>query len=109
MLTGEENVAVCHPLPSSLENVTSASWSPAAFHSAPTCVPVFAADLKKRTPLTVPATSELNFTPRTTELASPPSGTAGVTSPKSDALGTTAPDAEEAGPVPSLLTAATLN
>ena len=62
-------------------------------------------------PVTLPATSELNFTPSSTEPGSPESTLAGVAEPKI-VLGTpgvTALDGKEAGPVPIALVAVTLN
>ena len=44
-VTGVAKIAVCQPLLVSLVKFASASLVPAAFHSVPTCVPVFAADL----------------------------------------------------------------
>ena len=60
-------------------------------------------------PVTEPATSAVNLTPRTTELVSPASTVAGVANSKIDACGVTALEAPDAGPVPAAFVAATLN
>src|SRR6478735_3011537 len=66
MATGDEKVSVCHPLADSLVKVPVDSWTPEVVHKDPVWVPVLPAPLKKRTPLTEPATSVWNLTPRVT-------------------------------------------
>src|SRR3954463_4948857 len=86
MATGEGKVTFCHPLAVSAEKVALPRSLPDASHRFPTCVPVFSDDLKKRMPVTLPATDERNFTPSSTELGSPWSWSAafGVTEPDSE-------------------------
>ncbi len=60
-------------------------------------------------PVTVPATSDVNFVPRTTEPGSPASTVSGVPDSISEARGVTAPEALDAGPVPAALVALTVN
>src|SRR3954451_620605 len=109
IVTGAANGTVCQPDADSPLNVPCARSRPSADHSAPTCVPVFADALKKRMPVTVPAASAVNLTPRSTELVSPESTTAGVFSSKIDACGVTLSEAVEAAPVPATFLAATVN
>src|SRR6478735_3572435 len=66
MATGDEKVIVCHPLADSLVKVPVANWTPEVVHKDPVCVPVLPVSLKKRTPVTEPATSAWNFAPRVT-------------------------------------------
>src|SRR4051812_39757490 len=63
MATGVAKLACCQPVADSLVNVTVLSRVPVLVHRWPTCVPVLAAPLKNRKPVTVPATSDRNFTP----------------------------------------------
>jgi hypothetical protein len=58
MLTADEKAACCQPEAVSVEKLTDASFVPVLDHKVPTWVPVFPAPLKKRTPVTDPATSE---------------------------------------------------
>src|SRR5215217_354082 len=110
MAAGDEKVSVCQPEALSPLNVPEASGGPpVAAHSAPTCVPVLAAALWKRTPVTEPATSDVNFTPSTAESASPESAVEGAASSNSDALGLTAFEAADAVPLPAELVAAIRN
>src|SRR4051795_1929553 len=67
MLTGFENVTCCHPEPVSEVNVACARTAPEFEYSRPMCVPLSLPELfQKRTPVTWPATSDRNFTPRVT-------------------------------------------
>jgi hypothetical protein len=108
--TGLENNTVCHPDGVSLVNVADANNVPDALHKLPICVPVFVAALWNRIPVTDPAADAVNFTPRSTELGSPESTIPGVPEKsKIVSSGMTAADALDAGDVPVLSTAATVN
>jgi hypothetical protein len=76
--TGAENDTSCQPEADSPENVAVANNDPDDDHKFPTCVPVFPAPLKNRTPVTVPATTERNFTPSSTAPVSSADNTSGV-------------------------------
>src|SRR3954454_19994996 len=68
--TGVENATDCHPDPLSEVNVACASTDPPIEYSTPMCVPLSDSEpFQKRMPLTVPATSERNFTPSVTGLS----------------------------------------
>src|ERR1700745_892004 len=109
MATGLAKVTVCQPDEVSPLKVAWASRCPAALQRLPTWVPVLAAALWKRTPVTEPSRSALKATPNSTGLASPESTVAGVAKSKMVARGVTAFDAADAGLVPTAFVAVTLN
>src|SRR5580765_832579 len=76
--TGGVSVTSCQPDTDSLVNVASASSTPVADQRWPTCAPVFAAPLKKRTAVTNPLMSDRNFTPTSIGCPSVTVGFAGV-------------------------------
>src|SRR5688500_19972097 len=78
MSTGSLNVTSGHPPSVSFVNVALASSVPSAAHRFPTCVPVFPAPLKNRSPYTYPPTSLRNRTPTSTDLSSSNAGFACV-------------------------------
>src|SRR5664279_2409866 len=73
--TGVVKLTCCQPEAVSPVNVAVASLVPPVVHSVPVCVPVLVLALKNRTPVMLPATSELNLTPTSTLALS---GSAGV-------------------------------
>ena len=108
--TGVEKLTCCQPDVVSFSNVAVASSWPSLLHRLPTWVPVLAADLKKRMPVTVPAISERNFTPSSIEFVSAMGGgSCGVAKSKIVFRGVTAPEASDGGLVPASFVAATLN
>src|SRR3954452_9856093 len=68
IVTGVGNVTCCHPEPVSEVNVACARTAPEVEYSRPMCVPLSLPlwSFQKRTPVTWPATSDRNFTPRVT-------------------------------------------
>ena len=116
MVTGVEKYACCQPEAVSEANVADASLVPVELHRLPTWVPVLAVLFQNRTPVTVPPTSEVNFTPSSTEDASPESPFVGVAELDQmvqalhvTGAGVTLFEAVEAGLVPTEFVAVTLN
>src|SRR4051812_7418901 len=78
MATGLAKETCCQPVALSLVKVADASFVPLEFHRLPTCVPVLAVDLKKRTPDTNPERSERNLMPTSVAATLPESARAGA-------------------------------
>src|SRR5262249_33553682 len=72
------NVSVCQPLADSFVNAPVASRVPVEVHRLPTCAPVLLLPLENETPVTAPATSDVNRTPTSIALASAELGVPGT-------------------------------
>src|SRR5438105_680390 len=70
MGTGVEKLTCCHPTADSAVNVAVARRVPVLVQRLPMCVPTLLENLKKRTPVMYPPTSERKRTPSSTALVS---------------------------------------